>query len=116
MFSDDEIAVMAYELNRGYNHVIGDPWIDPGWTGLPLWYREAVRDGVRAVRAGMTSRQLHENWCRYYRGKGWAYGPVKDPGADPPTHPCLVDYDDLPPKHRRKSALFRDTVLMLLRS
>lgn len=115
MFSDGEIAMMAYELNRGYNHVIGDPWTDPPWSGIPQWYRDALCDGVRAVRSGMTRRQLHENWCWYYRALGWVWGPSKDAMADPPTHPCLVRYEDLSPEQRRKTAIFRDAVLMLLR-
>ena len=115
MFSDTEIAIMAYELNRGYNHAIGDPWADPPWPGIPQWYREAVTDGVRAVRAGMTCRQLHENWCRYYRRLGWVHGPVKDAMASPPTHPCLVSYEDLKPDQRKKTVIFRDVVRTLAR-
>ena len=116
MFSVDEIAAVAYHAHRGYNHVIGDPWIDPQWAALPEWHKEAVRDGVRAALAGLDPRQMHENWCAYYRERGWVYGPDKDPAADPPTHPCLVDYDDLPPEHQLKDTLFREFVLMLART
>jgi hypothetical protein len=115
VLTDEEAAVVAYEANRGYNHVIGDPWLDPPWPGLPQWYREAVIDGVRAVRAGLDPQQLHEHWCAYYRRLGWVHGPVKDADASPPTHPCLVPYEALPAAHQRKNILFREFVLAMSR-
>jgi hypothetical protein len=42
---------------------------------------------------------------------GWQYGPVKD--ALLLTHPCLVDYDKLPPEQRVKDSLFGQIVLVL---
>lgn len=111
--SDDQIAVIAYHAHRGYNHVIGDPWIDPPWPGLPQWHKDAIRDGVRAARAGLTPRQMHENWLAHYEALGWKHGPVKD--ADEKTHPLLVPYDDVPPEHRAKNVLFREIVQLLAR-
>jgi hypothetical protein len=116
LFTDDEVAVVAYEAGRGYDHVIGDPWVDPPWPGLPQWYRDTVISAVRAVRRrGLSARELHEYWRSQYRQLGWVHGEVKDEHASPPTHPCLVPYDQLPRKHQVKDALFRDTVLMVLR-
>lgn len=113
MFSDEEIAVMTHGLNTHYNHVIGDPWVDPPWPGLRPWRQEAIRNGVRAVRSGMTRRELHENWCRVYRDLGWSWGPVRDMYLK--LHPCMTDYADLPLDQRRKDELFQASVLMLTR-
>lgn len=106
---------MAYELHRGYNHVIGDPWVDPPWPGLPPWHREALIDGVRAARRGLSPRQMHENWRVFFARRGWVHGLVKDAGADPPTHPDLTDWDDLPPAEQLKDVLFTGIVRLLAR-
>lgn len=45
---------------------------------------------------------------------GWVYGPEKQPDANPPTHPCLVPYADLPPVQRVKDGIFRSVVLAML--
>lgn len=40
----------------------------------------------------------------------WGYGDVKDPDATPPTHPCIVPFDQLPREQQIKDALFRSVV------
>jgi hypothetical protein len=113
LFTDAQIAEMAYELHRGYNHVIDDPWVDPPWPGLPRWHQEAVIDGVRAARQGKNPREMHENWCGYYTRRGWKFGPAKDPAAR--THPDLVSWEDLEPPEQLKNVLFTGIVRFLLR-
>jgi hypothetical protein len=38
---------------------------------------------------------------------GWIYGKNKDPEASPPTHPCLVSFEELPREQQFKDKLFR---------
>jgi hypothetical protein len=115
VFSADEIAVVVYEAVRGYNHVIGDPWLDPPWPGALPFHRGATLNGVHAVMDGKTPRQLHESWYAYYAAAGWVHGPVKDAWAASPTHPSLVKWDVLPLIEQQKYELFRDVVLAMAR-
>jgi hypothetical protein len=114
-FSDAEIAVVVYEAIRGYNHVIGDPWLDPPWPGTTFFHRDVTISGVRAALGGKSPVQLHENWCRHYAAADWEYGLVKDAAARPPTHPSLVPWDELPPVEQFKYVVFRDTALSVAR-
>lgn len=116
MFSADEIAVVVYEAIRGYNQVIGDPWLDPPWSGAMMFHRGATINGVHAVMDGKDPRGLHEAWYEYYTRDGWVRGDVKDGWALPrPTHPSLVTWDELPPVEQLKYVLFRDVVLSMAR-
>jgi hypothetical protein len=114
-FSDTEIAVVVYETIRGYNHVIGDPWLDPPWPGASFFHRDVTVSGVRAAAAGKSPSELHENWHQYYTAAGWAYGPAKDAAARPPTHPSLVLWGELSRVEQLKYVLFRDVVLSMSR-
>jgi hypothetical protein len=52
----------------------------------------------------------HDSWMEQKRADGWIYGKVKDPEASPPTHPCMVAFEELPPEQQLKDKLFRTTV------
>ena len=45
---------------------------------------------------------------------GWVFGFEKRPEATPPTHPCLVPYDQLPREQQLKDALFQGVVRVVL--
>ena len=113
VFTDAQIAEMAHELHRGYNHVIGYPWDDPTWPALPQWHRDSVIDRVRAARArpGQSPRQLHDSWKAYFTRLGWKRGPARDPMKK--THPDLADWDDLTPAEQMKDVLFAGLVRFL---
>lgn len=42
----------------------------------------------------MTPKQTHDSWKEIKSRDGWVYGKVKD--SEKKTHPCMVEYDDLP--------------------
>jgi hypothetical protein len=115
VFTEAQIAVVVYAAVNGYNHVIGDPWVDPPWPGAPSFHRYVTVSGVRAVLSGATPRELHDNWYDCYLRAGWVHGEVKDAAAVPPTHPDLVWWKDLPERERQKYELFRDIVLAMAR-
>ena len=50
----------------------------------------------------------HENWMKQKIEEGWVYGKEKDP--EKRTHPCLVEFDQLPEVQQKKDALFRAIV------
>ncbi len=95
----------AHEINRAYCLAIGDT-SQPTWDDAPEWQRSSAHNGVRGALAGNTPEQSHEGWSLEKVTAGWVHGPVKDPDATPPTHPCLVPYAELPPAQRVKDHLF----------
>lgn len=101
------IAQICHEANRAYCATIGDSGQLP-WAEAPAWQRESAIKGVEFAQQGSTARSQHESWCADKRTAGWVYGPVKD--VDAKTHPCLVDYDQLPVEQQKKDALFRAIV------
>jgi hypothetical protein len=44
----------------------------------------------------------HERWMAHKVSSGWVYGPVRDDCADPPIHPSMVPWADLPETERDK--------------
>lgn len=107
-FTDDEIAQVIHEANRGLQAVLDDPRIPvaPSWDDFPD--KHTVVEGVRLTREGATPEQSHEAWCASKRADGWVTGEVKDPEAK--THPSLVPYDELPEGDKTKDYLFQAIV------
>lgn len=104
IYSNEEIARVCHEANRVLQQLDGDPAASPSWHEAAQWQRDSALDGVRKARQGATPEQLHASWCEFKRNDGWVYGPVKDPSRK--THPCLVEYADLPPEQRVKDGVF----------
>lgn len=44
------------------------------------------------------ARQVHITWMQGRLDEGWTFGPVRDDRLK--THPCLVEYDELPERER----------------
>jgi hypothetical protein len=107
------LARAAHEMNRLYCIGIGDRTQVP-WDEAPEWQQESAKKGVRGALNGNTPQQSHESWLAEKKETGWVYGTVKD--AEKKTHPCMVDYADLPPEQRRKDDIFIATVRTLATS
>jgi hypothetical protein len=106
-----DIARVAHEANRAYCLTLGDRSQLP-WDDAPNWQRESSVNGVQHVLThGFDPEGSHISWMNEKLNAGWQYGPVKD--ALLLTHPCLVDYDKLPPEQRVKDSLFGQIVLVL---
>lgn len=99
----NDIASICHEANTALCVVNGDPAL-PHWENLDPNYQESSRQGVAAALNGAGPRELHESWMKERTAQGWVFGEVLDRTAK--VHPCLVDYDLLPPKQRLKDALF----------
>ncbi len=93
--------------NRAYCIGVGD-FSQLCWFHAPEWQKESARKGVKAVLNGDNPKQLHQSWVEEKVRDGWIYGEVKD--ATLKTHPCMVQYSDLPDLQRRKDEIFQDTV------
>lgn len=118
LISDPEQAILiaartAHEANRVYCAGLGDSSQLP-WEQAPEWQRNSALAGVRAIiaRPNMCAEDSHECWMKMKREEGWIYGPVKDP--EKRTHPCMVEYDQLPAAHRAKDTIFGAVVRGIL--
>lgn len=99
----EKIAELAHEANRIFCEAHGD-FSQPLWKDALEWQKNSAVNGIQWVLNGNTPRQQHEDWAKDKNAAGWVYGPVKD--ADKKTHPCLVDYDQLPEYQKAKDALY----------
>lgn len=100
----EQIAAVAHDANRRLQIIQGDAAVSPEWPDAPQWQQDSAVEGVQAAINGATPRELHESWCAFKVADGWVHGASKD--AEAKTHPCLVDYDELPSEQRLKDALF----------
>ena len=116
-----QIARVAHEVNRAYCVATGDN-SQPNWEEAPIWQRDSAMNGVRAHLAALsdgrelTPEQSHQNWMKQKLAEGWVWGPDKNPDASPPTHHCLVPYNQLPLNQRVKDYLFGAVVKALASS
>lgn len=112
----EDIAKACHEVNRAFCAAIGDT-SQTAWEDAPDWQKTSAINGVRFHLAGLLNgkrpdpRDSHRNWMQEKLAAGWVLGPVKD--AEAKTHPCLVDYFDLPREQQVKDTLFVETFLAL---
>lgn len=92
------IARTCYAVNAAYCRIIGDTPRD--WDEC----KDSVVAGVNKALDGATPEQLHDAWCEFQKADGWVLGETKDVVAK--THPCLVQYDQLPAEQRNKDQFF----------
>lgn len=107
----NSIARICHEANRAWCEHNGD-FSQKSWQDAEDWQKDSAIAGVKfAINnpdAGDSAQ--HDNWMREKLAAGWVYGPVKDANANPPTHPCLVPFEQLPPAQQFKDKLFRAIV------
>ena len=105
----ESIARVCHEANRAYYHESGDysqrPW-DAALESQKESVRHDVRVYLRAFADGRepTGKDAHDAWRAHKDARAWKYGPEKDEAAE--THPCMVDYDELPAEQKFKDCLF----------
>lgn len=112
IMSITQIARLCHEANKAYCHSLGD-MSQPPWEEAPAWQKESAIAGVRAVLLNpeAPASASHDSWLAHKEADGWVYGEVKNPDATPPTHPCMVPYDELPAAQKGKDMLFQAIVL-----
>lgn len=100
-------AMACHEANRIYCETLGD-FSQLPWRDAPAWQRESAIAGARAVALDPDRKAAdsHASWLAHKIKDGWVYGEVKDPDASPPTHPCMVPFEDLSPEQQMKDHLF----------
>lgn len=102
------IAKMCHEANRAYCFSIGDDSQKP-WEESPNWQQQSAINGVvYYLETRATPEEMHQNWMKEKEDDGWVYGEIKDPKKK--THPCMVDYHELPQSQRKKDYIFQNIV------
>jgi hypothetical protein len=107
--TNEQIARVCHEANRGYCEAIGDSTQKP-WNEAEQWQRDSALRGVEYATANPNApaSAQHDAWLADKVKDGWQYGPVKDPAKK--EHPCIIPYDGLPVEQRLKDALFKAVV------
>lgn len=113
MMEIDQIAEICHEANRIYCLHQGDTSHRP-WNQTPFAIKQSAIAGVLYVQENPDAplNFLHENWRKHKAAEGWAYGEIKDESIK--THPCMLDYKDLPEMQRLKDTLFRSIARALI--
>lgn len=109
-FTVEEIANVAHNVNKAYCQANGD-FSQAEWELAPDWQRQSAINGVKAhIDSGLTMlpEDSHISWKKQKELEGWVYGEIKD--AEKKTHPCMVEYNQLPVAQKTKDYLFREVV------
>jgi hypothetical protein len=111
LMTDVAIAKICHQVNKAWCEFNGD-FSQQDWSDAPDWQRDSAIKGVEFHRANPDagSDASHNNWMAQKVAEGWVYGEVKDPEASPPTHPCIVAFEELPSEQQFKDVLFRTIV------
>jgi hypothetical protein len=107
----ERIAKACHEANRLYCLGLGDT-SQPKWEDAPQWQRDSAINGVKfhLINPDAGDDASHNAWMAEKVAAGWVHGDIKDPDANPPTHPCIVPFHELPAKQQHKDTLFRTIV------
>ncbi|NUW71400.1 hypothetical protein HOP38_02600 [Vibrio mediterranei] len=104
-----KIAQVCHEINRAFCASIGDD-SQPEWDKAPDWQKMSAINGVNfhLENPDADPADSHKNWMEEKIADGWKYGEEKN--EEEKTHPCLVEYEELPSEQRCKDHLFKQTV------
>lgn len=107
----ENIAAYCHKINKMYCESIGD-FSQPEWKDAPQWQKQSAINGVKfhIQNPDVTPEESHKNWLKEKLSDGWVYGVEKD--VEKKTHPCIMDYEDLPPDQRFKDTLFKMSVIV----
>lgn len=111
----ETVAQMCHVANVVYsNACTGLMMQQKSWDELGIGEKKGRIEAIRKISSGeiMAPRQNHDAWMKARRAEGWVYGVTKD--EDNKTHPCLVDYDELPEEQRVKDDIFFSIIFGLL--
>lgn len=105
MLSIEQVAKLCHQSNKAICETWGD-YSQKDWDDAESWQRDSAINMVkfRQENPDATGKDLHEAWVNEKIADGWSFGKVKDPEAK--THPCLVDYEQLPLHQQAKDNVF----------
>ena len=101
-----DIARVVHAANWAYDISLNDPAPDPPLLDiLPEAQQERIMHRVDLILEGFGPEAIHEEWVNEMLARGWELGDVKNPTANPPTHPCLRDWQLCPPEQQVKDTM-----------
>lgn len=105
----ENIARACHEANRAICESAGDHSQRP-WDDAEQWQRESAVRGVLFAldNPSAPASAQHDAWLSDKLADGWCYGEAKD--AQAKTHPCMVEYEELPFEQRVKDHVFKAIV------
>lgn len=103
------IARLCHEANAAYCRCLGD-MSQTTWADAPDWQKKSAVTGVvmHLTDPCASPSASHESWMKEKLDDGWQYGEVKD--AEAKTHPCIVEFDELPKEQQAKDYIFKAIV------
>lgn len=101
----NDIARIVHECNKMYCEAIGD-YSQVPWEDVAPEIQASAVDGVEYFMKHPDSdaEDMHDNWMKFKLSHGWKHGEEKSTFRK--THPCLVEYDELPKSQQMKDKLF----------
>ena len=105
----EDIAKICHIANKALCENVGD-FTQNIWDLAPAWQKDSAINGVKfhLNNPHAPASSSHNEWMKEKVDAGWKYGPVKDP--EKKEHPCIVDFDKLPPEQQAKDYLFKSIV------
>lgn len=99
------IARTCHNINKEYCEGHGD-LTQLDFDLAPEWQQQSAIEGVIFIinNPDSSPEDVHNAWAATKLNDGWTYGEVKS--EQHKTHPCLVEYDQLPLQQRIKDSLF----------
>lgn len=103
--SKNDIGKICHEVNKMYCEIMGDT-SQVHWNEAPDYIKESALQGVELhLNNETTPEDSHISWMENKKKDGWVYGEEKN--ATLKTHPCMVEYNELPAEQRVKDLLFK---------
>ena len=99
------IAIVCHQANKSWCEQNND-FSQKDWEQAEDWQRDSAIKGVefRVNNPDAGHDSQHNSWMKEKVDAGWVYGEVKD--AEAKTHPCIVNFEELPEFQQKKDALF----------
>lgn len=101
-----DMARAVHEINRHYNKLLMDRE-DPTWDDLSDEEKnrrtELLSETIPDLK-GISAKKMHDMWVKQQAREGWKFGETYDKKKK--THPCIVDWKDLPDLEKAKDAMY----------
>jgi hypothetical protein len=101
----EQVAKLCHQANKAICETWGDN-SQRDWEDAEQWQRDSAINGVkfRLDNPAATGKDQHDAWVADKLADGWVFGEIKDPVAK--THPCMVEYCQLPKHQQVKDGVF----------
>ena len=108
----DALACIFHQVNKSICEAVGD-YSQPEWDAAEQWQKDATLMSVQFAleHPDATPKDQHDQWLDAKLADGWVFGEEKN--TELKTHPCLVDFNELPEHQRVKDSALQSLVNQL---